>query len=214
MTMLSLEIENTNAFALTGNGFLWRTFIKMKHVAGLSAVVCAVVICTGGCSNEEKPIELSPVTPLGTIEPPPTAMATPPSWPTAVPRKAPTPASAPKGADVKPAKDTKTLVIEDLKKGTGDEAKAGDMIQVHYRGTLLNGTQFDASYDRGTPFDFKLGGGQVIKGWDEGFAGMKVGGKRRLIVPSDMAYGAQSPSPAIPPNSTLVFEVELLKVTK
>ena len=105
------------------------------------------------------------------------------------------------------------LVKQELKPGTGAVAKSGDSVSVHYRGTLANGTKFDASYDRGKPFDFTLGQGQVIKGWDEGVAGMKVGGKRKLIVPPDMAYGASPPPGApIPPNATLVFEVELLKV--
>jgi len=103
------------------------------------------------------------------------------------------------------------LKYQDLRVGTGDIAKAGEGVEVNYKGTLLDGTIFDQSYGRG-PFDFNLGAGQVIKGWDEGVAGMKVGGKRKLIVPADLAYGDQSPSPTIPPNSTLVFIVELLKV--
>lgn len=105
-----------------------------------------------------------------------------------------------------------SLKIEDERVGTGAEAKAGDSITVNYLGTLLNGTKFDSSYDRGTPFTLKLGAGQVIQGWDQGLLGMKVGGKRKLTIPPDLAYGAQSPSPKIPANSTLVFEVELLKV--
>ncbi|MDP3956765.1 MAG: FKBP-type peptidyl-prolyl cis-trans isomerase [bacterium] len=105
-----------------------------------------------------------------------------------------------------------SLKIEDEKVGTGVEAKAGDSITVNYLGTILDGTKFDSSYDRGTPFTLTLGAGQVIKGWDQGLLGMKVGGKRKLTIPSDLAYGAQSPSPAIPANSTLVFEVELLKI--
>jgi FKBP-type peptidyl-prolyl cis-trans isomerase len=86
-------------------------------------------------------------------------------------------------------------------------------VTVQYRGTLVNGKQFDASYDRGEPFSFKLGSGRVIKGWDVGVAGMKVGGKRRLVIPPDMAYGNRDVGDGlIPANSTLVFEVELLKV--
>lgn len=118
--------------------------------------------------------------------------------------------------DKKPMTATTTppssLKIEDEKIGTGAEAKAGDSITVNYLGTLLDGTKFDSSYDRGTPFTFTLGAGGVIKGWDQGLLGMKVGGKRKLTIPPDLAYGAQSPSPKIPANSTLVFEVELLKV--
>lgn len=102
--------------------------------------------------------------------------------------------------------------IEDERIGTGTEAKAGDSITVNYLGTLLNGTKFDSSYDRGTPLTFTLGAGKVIRGWDQGLQAMKVGGKRKLTIPPDLAYGAQSPNPKIPANSTLVFEVELLKV--
>ncbi len=105
------------------------------------------------------------------------------------------------------------LVIEDVQVGDGAEATDGKKVTVHYRGTLTNGKQFDASYDRGQPFPFTLGAGQVIKGWDQGVKGMRVGGKRRLVIPAALAYGAQSPSPAIPPNSTLVFVVELLGVS-
>ncbi len=108
--------------------------------------------------------------------------------------------------------DVTELVKEDLQVGTGQEAKAGDSVTVHYRGTLTNGKQFDASYDRGEPFTFRLGAGEVIKGWDEGVAGMKVGGKRKLTIPPAMGYGARGAGGVIPPNATLVFEVELLKV--
>jgi FKBP-type peptidyl-prolyl cis-trans isomerase len=101
----------------------------------------------------------------------------------------------------------------DLQVGTGKEAKKGDTVSVHYTGTLDNGTVFDSSKKPGRgPFDFPLGGGQVIKGWDNGVAGMKVGGKRKLIIPSDQAYGPQGRPPVIPPAATLTFEVELLDV--
>ena len=100
----------------------------------------------------------------------------------------------------------------DLKVGTGKAAKTGDSVTVHYRGTLTNGTKFDASYDRNEPFSFPLGGGQVIQGWDEGVVGMKEGGKRKLVIPSDLAYGDEGRPPTIPQKATLVFEVELLKV--
>jgi FKBP-type peptidyl-prolyl cis-trans isomerase FkpA len=99
-----------------------------------------------------------------------------------------------------------------LTPGTGDLAKAGDRVSVHYVGTLTDGTKFDSSRDRNQPFQFVLGQGQVIKGWDQGVAGMKVGEKRKLTIPPAMAYGPQGRPPKIPPNSTLVFEVELLAV--
>lgn len=104
------------------------------------------------------------------------------------------------------------LQIEDLKPGTGAEAKSGQKVTVHYVGTLTNGNKFDSSRDRGRGFTFELGAGQVIQGWDEGVAGMKVGGLRKLTVPPELGYGAGGFPPAIPPNSTLVFEVELLQV--
>ena len=104
------------------------------------------------------------------------------------------------------------LKITELTLGEGAEAMSGQTVVVHYRGTLENGKQFDASYDRATPFSFPLGAGRVIKGWDEGVASMQVGGKRKLTIPPALGYGAQGFPGAIPPNSTLVFEVELLDV--
>lgn len=104
------------------------------------------------------------------------------------------------------------LQIEDLRPGTGLEAIAGKSVTVHYVGTLTNGSIFDSSRDRGEGFSFKLGAGQVIKGWDQGVAGMKVGQLRKLTIPPELAYGARGYPPVIPPNATLVFEVELLAV--
>ncbi len=113
-------------------------------------------------------------------------------------------------APEKPMETTK-LKIETLKQGTGAEAKNGDTVEVHYTGTLTDGSKFDSSLDRGSPFSFKLGAGQVIAGWDQGIVGMKVGEKRRLTIPPDLGYGARR-TEKIPPNSTLIFEVELLKI--
>ncbi len=105
-----------------------------------------------------------------------------------------------------------TLTIEDKVVGTGAEAVAGMSVTVHYLGMLPDGTVFDGSKKRGEPFTFTLGAGQVIKGWDQGVAGMKVGGTRQLIIPPDLAYGSQGAGGAIPPNATLIFQVELLGV--
>lgn len=107
--------------------------------------------------------------------------------------------------------DTRTQITE-LNVGTGDEAKAGDSVRVHYTGWLTNGTKFDSSVDRGQPFAFVLGQGRVIKGWDSGVAGMKVGGKRKLTIPPEEGYGSRGAGGVIPPNATLVFDVELLGV--
>jgi len=104
------------------------------------------------------------------------------------------------------------LKYEDLADGSGPAAKAGDAVEVHYTGWLTDGTKFDSSVDRGQPFGFALGAGRVIKGWDEGVAGMKVGGKRKLHIPSALAYGNRGASGVIPPDAELVFEVELLRI--
>jgi len=107
----------------------------------------------------------------------------------------------------------KKLVVTDLIPGTGPAAKAGDPITVNYIGVDFDGGKpFDNSYDRGQPFPFQLGGGQVIPGWDRGLVGMKVGGRRQLTIPPDLAYGAQGSPPAIGPNETLVFVIDLKKV--
>jgi len=102
------------------------------------------------------------------------------------------------------------LQIIDLVPGTGGSPKKGDKVSVHYTGWLENGTKFDSSLDRGSPFEFYLGLGRVIKGWDEGVATMKIGGKRKLIIPPDLGYGARGAGGVIPPNATLIFEIELL----
>jgi peptidylprolyl isomerase len=106
------------------------------------------------------------------------------------------------------------LVIEDITVGTGDEAKAGQQVTVHYAGVAFStGEEFDASWNRGQPFAFPLGGGRVIAGWDRGVAGMKVGGRRKLVIPPHLAYGDRSPSPLIKPGETLIFVVDLLGVS-
>ncbi len=104
------------------------------------------------------------------------------------------------------------LQYVDLVIGSGDTALAGQSVTVHYTGRLENGNTFDSSVDRGQPFSFPLGAGRVIKGWDEGVQGMKVGGKRRLTIPASLGYGARGAGGVIPPNATLIFDVELLGV--
>ncbi|AXR61076.1 FKBP-type peptidyl-prolyl cis-trans isomerase [Leptospira mayottensis] len=104
------------------------------------------------------------------------------------------------------------LVIKDIRIGTGKEAFSGSNVTVHYVGTLVSGKKFDSSRDRRTPFTFNLGAGEVIKGWDRGVRGMKEGGIRKLTIPPELGYGSRGAGAAIPPNSTLIFEVELLKV--
>lgn len=104
------------------------------------------------------------------------------------------------------------LQYEDLVVGDGQTAERGQSVEVHYTGWLTNGKKFDSSLDRRQPFSFKLGAGQVIKGWDEGVAGMKVGGKRKLSIPPHLGYGARGAGGVIPPNAELIFEVELLGV--
>lgn len=130
------------------------------------------------------------------------------------------PASAAEPTKANTPMTTKTesgLQYEDLVVGTGAEASAGHQVKVHYTGWLQNpdgsaGSKFDSSVDRGQPFVFPLGAGRVIRGWDEGVAGMKVGGKRKLIIPSALGYGSRGAGGVIPPNATLIFDVELLGV--
>lgn len=134
------------------------------------------------------------------------------------PSTASTPAASapasPKPTIAKPkGPEPKALKVIDLKQGTGAPVKAGDQLTVNYVGVVYKtGKQFDASYDSGQPFPFQLGGGMVIPGWDKGVVGMKVGGRRQLIIPPVLAYGAQGSPPKIPPNAALIFDIDLLKV--
>jgi FKBP-type peptidyl-prolyl cis-trans isomerase FkpA len=127
------------------------------------------------------------------------------------------PPTSPAKSDTMNTKTDSGLQFQDLVVGTGAQASAGQQVTVHYTGWLQNpdgsaGKKFDSSLDRGQPFNFPLGAGRVIRGWDEGVAGMKVGGKRKLIIPAELGYGARGAGGAIPPNATLIFDVELLGV--
>ena len=113
-----------------------------------------------------------------------------------------------------PPPTNEKLESKDVTVGKGAEAKSGDTVSVHYVGTLQDGKEFDSSKKHGQPFTFELGQGKVIKGWDQGVVGMKVGGKRKLTIPPSLAYGARGFPPVIPPNSTLNFDIELLEVKK
>ena len=159
-------------------------------IAGIVIFVLVAVIALTTCSSEaEEPAE-EPVAEPVEQAPEPTAEETPAAQ----------------------AEEVTGLEIEDVVIGEGAEAVPGSAVSVHYTGWLTDETKFDSSVDRGQPFQFTLGQGMVIKGWDEGVAGMKVGGKRRLTIPPEMGYGDQGAGGVIPPGATLIFEVELLGV--
>jgi peptidylprolyl isomerase len=155
------------------------------------ALTAAIALAAAGCGDDEEQQAAAP-----------TATAT----------EAATPEATKPEVRVPPRKP-KRLVKEDLKVGDGAAAEPGQLVTVHYVGvSLANGRQFDASWDRGEPFQFQLGAGQVIPGWDRGVAGMKVGGRRQLVIPPRLAYGPAGSPPTIGPNETLVFVVDLLGV--
>ena len=157
--------------------------MKLKPFAVSYALVLCLVVLTSACAkNEDASVSSNP---------------------------APVPATA---APALPVAEVTELKMEDIKMGTGAVAETGKSVKVHYTGWLTNGTKFDSSKDHGEPFTFQLGAGRVIKGWDQGVAGMKVGGVRKLTIPPNLGYGARGAGGVIPPNATLVFEVELLGV--
>jgi FKBP-type peptidyl-prolyl cis-trans isomerase len=166
-----------------------------------------------GCSRLTSPPEPEPMT---TASPSAAAGAAPTAVASAMPRPtASAVAQAAPSAPAAPAVPDAPLGIKDVSVGKGVAAKAGDKVKVQYTGTLPDGTQFDSSRTRNEPFGFTLGQGQVIKGWDQGVAGMKVGGKRKLTIPPGLGYGARGAGGGkIPPNSTLLFDVELVEIVK
>ncbi len=176
--------------------------VALSTFLGLAGLACSSL--TAPPSPEPIASEAPPSMPA---KPAPSASAAA-NIPTAHASAAPVPSAAP----LPPLDPNAKLEMKDLTVGKGAAAKTGDKVTVHYVGTLQDGKKFDASKDHGKPFDFTLGEGQVIKGWDQGVVGMKVGGKRKLTIPSQLAYGDQGRPPVIPQRATLVFEVELLAI--
>lgn len=164
--------------------------LRKSRLIALCAVSVLALAVTTGCGQSPAEDTPAPTNDTGQVSTPPEE----------------SPSEAP------PAAEVTELVIEDITVGTGAEATAGNSVTVHYTGWLTDGTQFDSSLTSGRPFQFALGQGQVIPGWDQGVAGMKVGGTRRLTIPPDLGYGAAGAGGVIPPNATLIFEVQLLSI--
>jgi peptidylprolyl isomerase len=183
----------------------------MRTRTALAACLSALALGLSACGDDEAKTDPSTAAPTGGGQTTPAPAQTTP--------EVAEEGGNPKDLDEKPRVDipkgdppTK-LVTDDIVKGKGTVAKKGDEVQVQYVGVLFEGgTEFDASWNTGEPFEFELGAGNVIKGWDRGVAGMREGGRRRLVIPPDLAYGPSGQPPSIPPNATLVFVVDLLKV--
>lgn len=200
----------------------------------LAVGLAAAALTFTGCNNagespaDETVVETTEVTTEGTEDTAPVEADAPAEAPADAPAAPADPAAAPADTATAPADPAAAAPADaaaaagevtlpsgttyvDVEVGTGEEAVAGKTVSVHYTGTLTNGTKFDSSLDRGEPIEFALGSGRVIQGWDEGIAGMKVGGKRKLTIPPAAGYGDSATGP-IPPNSTLLFDVELMGV--
>ena len=167
-----------------------RSVISLFSVTALLAAMAMAATLLVGCGGQ----------PAQTSDPAPAEQTAPE-----------TPAEAPAETPAPMFEDVTELVTDDVKEGDGAEATDGKTVVVHYTGWLSDGTKFDSSLDRGQPFEFVLGAGNVIPGWEQGVAGMKVGGTRRLTIPPALGYGEQGAGGVIPPNATLLFEVELLQ---
>jgi peptidylprolyl isomerase len=197
---------------------------RTATIALLAAAALGIAACGDSNKTTSTPAATVPpaaetvTTPDVTVQTPPAATTSTATTQTAPAQPKPTSSkSISKDLKSKPAipkptgKAPKTLVAKDIVKGKGATAKAGDAITVQYVGVdFKTGEQFDASWDRGQPFQFQLGAQMVIPGWDQGVAGMKVGGRRELVIPPDLAYGPQGQPPAIAPNATLVFVIDLV----
>ncbi len=184
-------------------------------------------LLAGGCNNPEPAADASPVVAASPVtdasssaspaggtagKPSGTGKVAGPPMPPPGPKAPGDFDKTPFKGNGKVVKTASSLQYEDMTVGKGATAIAGKQCVMHYTGTLANGTKFDSSRDRGQPFDFTLGTGGVIKGWDEGVAGMKVGGRRKLTIPYQLGYGEEGKPPVIPPKATLIFDVELMDV--
>ena len=168
----------------------------MRRILALGILAAALVLVVA-CGNDEDEEVTPAVTPVPAVTP---ASTTAPD------------AGGPPPVSAQPTVTASGLQIIEVEVGTGDEAQQGQTVSVHYTGWLADGTKFDSSLDRGQPLPFVLGVGEMIPGFDEGVAGMKVGGTRRLILPPDLAYGPQGRPPVIPPNAELTFDIQLVSV--
>jgi peptidylprolyl isomerase len=202
---MNINSSHTPKHSTTRLGALLATLAVAALIAGCGSSGGGSSIAVGNESDTSSvPHAKGETTPTSTTPTTPTVAA---KTPTSGPLAAKPTVTPPSGAA------PSTLVVKELIKGTGPEAKAGDSVTVNYVGVLYHGgKEFDSSWKRSEPFAFALGKGQVIKGWDQGVAGMKVGGRRELIIPSELAYGKTGSPPVIPANAPLVFVVDLLAV--